>query len=235
MLLEHDLPVSLHERAARVWRHRECIEREAAALFGDLAAELAKTGHAELANRAAIAATDELRHAIRCRELVVAFSSAPPPPEPPRDLVLGPPSLAPGDRLLYTAVAVGCITESLSCALLLALREAATHPLVQTTIEEIVRDEIEHARIGWAVLAATARECDVGWLAPYLPAISAAAIADDVRPMAGDAELAGLGVLPRHRVNELVGETWRSVIAPGLERHGIHVPSEAWLPRAAGA
>ena len=123
--------------------------------------------------------------------------------------------------MLYAAVAVGCVTESLSCALLLALRQAATHTLVRATIEEIVKDEIEHARIGWSVLAAEAGERDVGWLAPYVPAIMAAAVDDDVTPMTGEAELAGLGVLPRARVRALVDETWTHVIAPGLARFGI--------------
>lgn len=234
MLLEHDLPVTSHERAARVWLHRERIEREAALLFVSLAGELDGLGHSELARRAATAATDEQRHAIRCRDLVTTLGGDCAVLETARVCVLGPRELSRRDRVLYAAVAIGCVTESLSCALLLELREAATHARVQATIDEVLKDEIEHARIGWAVLAAEAAQRDVSWLAQFLPAIATAAVADDVEPMAGDQELAGVGVLPRTRVNELVTETWMSVIAPGLDRYGIVVPALASrpLPRA---
>lgn len=234
MLLEHDLPVSSHERAARVWLHRERIEREAALLFACLARELDGLGHSDLARRAITAAADEERHAIRCRELVTTLGGDCTALEEARVCVLGPRELSPRDRALYAAVAIGCVTESLSCALLLELREAANHARVQATVDEVLKDEIEHARIGWALLAAEAAQRDVRWLAKYLPAIATAAVAEDVEPMAGDQELAGVGVLPRARVNDLVTETWMTVIGPGLDRYGIAVPAFAWrpLPRA---
>lgn len=222
MLLEHDLSVSPAARAAQIWRHREQIEREAAAQFHQLARELASAGNSELAKRATRAALDEQRHARRCRALVESLVGPDvAPADVPRRLTLGPATLSSRDRMLYAAVALGCVTESLSCALLLELKEAAVHPLVQATVAEIVTDEIEHARIGWAVLAAEAALRDVAWLTQYLPVIAAAAIADDVQPMAGEVELAGLGVLPRERVQALVAETWATVISPGLARVGI--------------
>jgi len=196
-------------------------------LFADLAADLATVGYPDLAKRAVAASGDEQRHVSRCRALVEALGSAPLPAEEARHVILGPDDLSPRDRMLYTAVAVGCVTESLSCALLLELRERATHPLVRSTVEEIVKDEIEHARIGWSVLAAEARARDVGWLGAHLAAMTSAAIAEDVTPMAGDDELAALGVLPRARVEVLVRETWNSVIAPGFARYGIHQPSSS--------
>ncbi len=226
--------MTLLERAARVWLHRERIEREAAELFTGLGRELDELGHADLARRAADAGADELRHAARCRELVIAMAGSLPPVETARTIVLGPRELSPRDRMLYAAVAIGCVTESLSCALLLGLRDAATHPQVQATIDEVLKDEIEHARIGWAVLATEAARRDVRWIGDYLPRITAAAVADDVVPMTGDDELAELGVLPRVRVQQLVSETWSSVIGPGLDRYGIVVPPNA-ARRPAGA
>ncbi len=225
MLLEHDLPVtgSNASYAAAVWHHRERIEREAALQFDALARELAACGHHELAARSGAAAEDERRHAVRCRSIVdtLTAGSATTPPIPARHLALGPATLAQRDRMLYAAVAIGCVTESLSCSLLLELRAAATHELVADTVADILRHEIEHARIGWAVLAAEAAHRDVGWIAAYLPAMGAAAVADDVTPMAGDSQLAGFGVLPLARVRELVAGTWAAVIAPGMARYGI--------------
>lgn len=221
MLLEHDMPVTAYERAAGVWLHRQRIELEAADLFATLGRDLAALGHADLAERATSAADDEQRHAVRCAELVAALGDCRVASEQPRSIAIGPQDLSARDRVLYVAVAVGCITESLSCALLLALREAATHPRVRATIDEVLRDEIEHARIGWALLDAEAARRDVGWIARYLPAMARAAVDDEVKPMSGDDELAGLGVLPRKQVERLVSETWTSVIGPGLRRYGV--------------
>jgi hypothetical protein len=227
MLLEHDMSVMLHLRAARVWQHRERIEREAATLFTHLAEELDIAGYTALARRAAQAAEDERRHAGRCRALVLALGGTPANDEPMRLVELGPRELPRRDRMLYAAVAIGCVTESLSCSLLLALREAATHAQVRATVDEVLADEIEHSRIGWSVLAAESARRDVRWLRNYLPAMAQAAYDEDVRPMVGDDELAGLGVLPRGQVSTIVSETWMTVIGRGLERHGILSASAA--------
>jgi hypothetical protein len=209
------------ERAARVWRKREQIEREAASLFDHLASELGLAGYAELARRARTAAEEERRHAGQCRALIEALAGPGAlPAHPPRRLSLGPIELRSRDRLLYAALALGCVTESLSCALLLELRESATHPLVAATVRDILTDEIEHARIGWALLAEEARRRDVSWVAGYIPAIAAAAVDDDVRPFVGD-DTSGLGVLSHARVRALVAETWTDVIRPGLAQYGI--------------
>jgi len=217
----------LHLRAARVWAHRQRIEHEAATLFTQLAEELDVTGYTALARRAAAAADDERRHAGRCRALVIALGGTPANDEPARVIELGPRHLTRRDRMLYAAVAVGCVTESLSCSLLLALREAAVHEQVRATVDEVLADEIEHSRIGWSVLAAESARRDVSWLRAHLPAMAAAAFDEDVKPMIGDDELAGLGVLPRGQVSSLVSETWTTVIGRGLERHGIAVASAA--------
>lgn len=215
------MPLTAHERAARVWLHRQRIELEAAAIFSSLGGDLAAIGYTDLAERALAAADDEHRHAVRCAELVTALGNGRFASEQPQILAIGPQELPARDRVLYVAVAVGCITESLSCALLLALREAAKHPRVRATIDEVLRDEIEHARVGWALLDAEAARRDVTWISRYLPAMARAAVDDDVKPMSGDDELAGLGVLPRKQVDSLVSQTWTSVIGPGLRRYGI--------------
>lgn len=218
-------------RAAAVWRHRARIELEAVTLFDRLGWALDGSGYGGLAARCRAAADDERRHARRCRALIEALGGEAEADDglAPAPFVLGPPELAPRDRALYAAVAVGCVTESLSCALLLELRRVAEQPLVAATIDEIVTDEIEHARIGWAVLAAEAERRDVTWLAAHLPAMAAAAVAEtspgaDVSAPRDEDSLAGLGVLPKARIRALVAETWSTVIGPGLARHGILLP-----------
>lgn len=222
MLLVDDVPVTA-PRAAAIWRHRLGIEREAAGHFGWLATRFAAAGDHDLAAQARRAAADELDHAGRCQAVIAALGGdATPPPRAPLP-ALGAVARPLADRTLYAAVAVGCVTESLSCALLLALRRVATHPQVVATLEAIVRDEIAHARLGWAALARAAARADVGWLGAHVDAMRAAAVADEVAAVAGDDALAGLGVLPRAEAAAAVAATWATVIVPGLARHGVVV------------
>lgn len=164
--------------AAQVWRRRATTEREAARLFGDLAGDLNALGvGSTLVARARTAARDEMRHAVRCEALVARFDSGISKPEPPRRLRLGPADLTPA---LFASVALSCVTETLSTALLLEMRERAADELVRRTVHEILRDEVEHSRIGWTHLAIEARRGRSGWLAPYLPAMLTAAVRDDL-------------------------------------------------------
>jgi hypothetical protein len=115
------------------------------------------------------------------------------------------------------------VTESLSCALLLELRTVATDRIVRATLDEIVKDEIEHARIGWAVLADHAARRDVGWLAAYVPAMLHDAIGDDAEPLTGaEPDRSGVGILTRARVAAIVEHACATVILPGLARSGVH-------------
>ncbi len=208
---------------ASTWRHRERVEHEAAALFATLADELDATGHAGLASRSRAAAADERRHAVRCRAIVEACDPALAPLPPGPAPLLGPAGLDRERRALYTSVAMGCVTETLSCALLLAMREVVTFAPVRAAVEEIVRDEIEHGRLGWAHLAACAQRQDVAWLAPHVGAMRDAALRHEVAPVPVADDLAGYGVLSRVGVASIVEATWRDVIVPGLARSGVIV------------
>lgn len=239
--LVDDLPPPARAAVAALWRYRERIEREAAALFAGLAADLAAAGLPGLAARARIAADDEARHAVRCRAIVDACRPDL-PPLPPRAVVVAPrgagdaPRAGAARRALYTSVAMGCVTETLSCALLLAMRDAARFGPSRAAIVEIVKDEIEHSRLGWAHLTAAAATGDVTWLAPHVAAMRADALRHDVAELptteaagpadAGDAaDLSAFGILPRARVTIVVEATWRDVIVPGLARHGVAAPA----------
>jgi hypothetical protein len=214
------------ERAAvaGLWRYREQVEREAAALFAALGADLAAAGLPALAARATAAADDERRHAIRCRAIIDGVAATPLAPIAPRPLSVTPPGPRdpdPSRRALYASVAIGCVTESLSCALLLAMREPATFPPTCSAIDEIIKDEIEHSRIGWAHLATAAGTGDVSWLAPHIAAMRTAALTHDVADLPTAPDLSAFGILPRARVAEVVDAAWRDVVAPGLARYGI--------------
>jgi hypothetical protein len=232
------IPPGQRTCVAAVWRQRERTEREACLLFASLAADLEATGEdRSLVAMARQAARDEERHAARCRELVARFAGSEAPPLPARRLRVEAGGLTRGQRALFAGVALSCVTETLSTALLLELREAAIDAAVKGTVREILKDEVDHARVGWAQLAAAARRGSVAWLAPHVAEMLRWAIPSSGTPSGTPSgaslpavpgggtgegpDLSGYGVLPRAKVREVVRNVWRDVLAPGLARFGV--------------
>ncbi len=219
MLLVDD--VLNRARVARAWLVRERVEREAALMFAGLARGLRGLGvGAAIPGLAEKAAADEEDHAARCRRIVEASEPGVAPLEPGAPARLGPAELGARERVIYEAVALSCVTETLSVALLGSMREVVTDALVGETVRRILRDEIEHARIGWAVLAAEARRGSVAWLAPHVAGMVRGAVAAGDREGEG-AELSGYGILTRARVDAVVRGTLDEVILPGLRSFQI--------------
>jgi hypothetical protein len=228
---------SARARAARLWTLRGRVELESAARFRTLAAELSAHAASDaVIGMAKQAAQDELRHAHLCGKLAEHFGGRPPPDPLPE---AGARRVAPGglegrDALLYELVALSCVTETLSTALLGALVEAARDTTAKEAMHSILRDEVRHSRLGWAFLA----ECHAAGardvVAPHLPALLAATLGSGafVSPPSdpGDAELAGYGELEHSASLRIVRECFAEVIFPGLARFGIDTSrGERWL------
>jgi hypothetical protein len=212
---------------ARAWRVRERVEREAARWFAGLAGGLRGAGFgAQIVQLAEQGAADERDHAERCRRIVEAHHAGLEPSGLPAQGRIGPAELQPRQRVIYEAVALSCVTETLSVALLGTMRPLITDGLVAETVHHILEDEIAHARLGWAVLAAEAKRGSVAWLAPHVPAMVRAALEPDGttldRPASGE-DLSAYGVLTRPRVDAAVRETLDQVILPGLRSFEIVV------------
>ncbi len=218
MLLGNDLLA-----LARAWQYREKIEREAADQFSRLAGELSRAGlPAVLVDMAEDAAVDERRHAEMCRRIVNQLHPGLARLQPRLGVALGPRQLSPPRRALYASVAISCVTESLSAALLLEIHERATDDLVRRTAHDILKDEVSHSRLGWAHLALAAEQGDVQWLGSYVPAMLDAAIASDVAPMSAEpVDGSGYGILPASVVADIAQATIDQVIHPGLARFGV--------------
>lgn len=222
--------------AARVWRSRARTEMEAAARFTRLAGELAACDAVgPVIAMAHEAASDEVRHAEKCVQLVREFEGA--------DFQLGelsiasavaPNGLASRERLLYEVVAMSCVTETLSAALLGELVARATDSLVHETMHGILRDEVNHARLGWAHLAAERERGVADVIGPSLPAMLAGTVSDELfaswAEHPAQATLSGLGSLDRVDRRRIFCDTLSQVIFPGLQRFGVDTHSgEKWL------
>jgi hypothetical protein len=222
--------------AARVWRYRQRMELEAAERFRCLAEKLSSFGASEaVVAMARRASSDELRHAERCRDLVCHFGGTVGSPPAVETCSVAPRVLDARDRLLYEVVALSCVTETLSTALLGVLVERARDSVARNALHSILRDEVGHSRLGWAYLAEEhargARDCVSAWL----PAMLSATLSDELFSPVSDAceldhALAGLGSLERRERQRTVRETLLVVIFPGLEHFGIATThGRAWL------
>ncbi len=236
-------------RAAALWTYRAAAEREAEARFRRLSVELEQVkADPIVVGLSAQAAQDEARHHVLCVELARALndraepSKAPKPPGAERRQAPAPPPVHLGrpdrrEQVLAEVVAMSCVTETLSAALLVEMRAQACDPQVRQTVHEVLCDEVDHSRLGWAHLAAEAGRGRVNWLAPHLPAMLAATVHEelfeDSAPEDATSEvLAGLGGLRRHTRRELFTGTMLGVVFPGLRRFGVDTSlAEAWLER----
>jgi hypothetical protein len=220
--------------AANAWARRFLIETEASVRFGELAHRIWQAGGlptlVELAERAA---GDERRHAAHCAHYVREFGGEVPPPVS-RVIEYAPSRLTPEQRLAYEVVAQSCVAETQSTATLVTLLDAAQDPRLKSVLQELTRDEVQHARLGWAYLAWAQSRMDLHFLEPLLPGmISGSAgpeIFTDGPTESEDERLLRVGVIPRSRRRRLYLETLQSVVLPGFEAHGLNTgPVRAWL------
>jgi hypothetical protein len=137
--------------------------------------------------------------------------------------------------VLYEVVALSCITETLSAALLGAMVEQATDARVRETVHRVLRDEVEHSRLGWAHLALEHGRGHGRFLGDYLPAMLAGTVTDDLfhgGDLSPEAEevLAGFGALRPSDGKAIFAATMRQVVFPGLERFGVDTSAgERWI------
>ncbi len=216
-----------HIAAARVWSTRLWSELEAAARFRALVPALiagqASRGVVAMAERAA---ADELRHAALCRQLVEHFGG-PAPPEPTIVVVepVAPLEVAPSQRVLFEVIALSCVTETLSTALLAELIRPAVDRECKRVMRSILRDEVRHSRLGWAYLAEQHARGAPDCVGPHLASMLQATLGSDFwRATPRHAEvtdLVGLGQLEHAQRQRIVLETLQHVVFPGLERFGV--------------
>lgn len=212
----------------RVWRNRQRIEIEAARLFSLLAEEIEGWRGPEdpVAILARQAAKDEMRHELLCRE-ILALSSEPLELGVPGAYRLGAKEFSVAKHVLYASVAIGCVTETLSTALLIEMRKRALPGLIRDTVHEILEDEVDHSRIGWAELALQSKHSDVTWLAAYVPSMIEDALNGEIDAMldsdSSKLDLSPWGILPAKEAQRIMQETLVIVVRPGLARFGIHI------------
>ena len=159
------------------WERRARSELRVARTFALMGAPLARVhADAQVIELVARAVSDEERHSELCRQLAEIYGGARVPPPNVDDVVL-PTFGAPDERLEVAILVAGmcCINETIATAWIEACLAVATAPIALAANRGHLRDEIDHARIGWAHLASDAvtpaiREELGAWVFPLLRA-----------------------------------------------------------------
>jgi hypothetical protein len=95
-------------------------------------------------------------------------------------------------------------------ATLVTLLDAASNAHLRTVLQELARDEVQHARLGWAYLAWAKDRLDLSFLSAFLPAMATAATGEDLfqpgPPEADDPRSSARASCPSATV---AGSIWR--------------------------
>jgi len=225
----------LRARVAATWAFRTRAEIEAAARFARMANELAEAGAMEVVVRgAADASADEMRHRDLCARLAARWGA----PDaihhvPPRERI-GRSDMEPRDRLLWEVVAVCCVSETMNTSLLTRCLEVAKDAEIRSTLHELLEDEVRHARLGWAHLAAERAVSRGEFLRDVLPLVLEASVEPgflEGHAHAGWTDaLYDYGELPSAELVQIYRDTLNLVVFPGLDAVGVDTSTgRAWL------
>jgi hypothetical protein len=171
------------------------------------------------------AAEDEERHGEICRRVASAYRGADLVPRLPARALL--PLRTPGDPELELAlylIEASCLGETIGTLFIKESLDAASSPLARAALRELLTDEVEHARLGFAYLAAPYvgarhREAISGWLPRLFQSTLDYWKMPSPRPM--PRALAAHGCLSAAQVDSLVWTALREIALPGLAYLGL--------------
>lgn len=216
--------LSPSERALLVnlWRSQAATERRVARSFELVRDALVARGDdAGLVAVSERAIDDEMRHASLCMELASRYAGrvVSPPPELPHEHPTHPGASEPLRRALFV-LGQCALNETLASAYLDACLEVAEHPLPRAALSELLSDEIDHARIGWA-FASTLDDGARDALQPWLLPLAVSNLRMWRQLSLPEGELAPHGVPPKEKVREALLNAVRELVIPGFERFGF--------------
>jgi hypothetical protein len=206
-----------------------------------MATELAEVGAAPVVVQGAQnASADEARHRDLCAVIAARFGE----PNaknfiPPRTRI-GRSDMDPRDRLLWEVVAVCCISETMNTSLLTRCQEITKDPQIRDTVHELLTDEVRHAQLGWAHLAAERAAGRGEFLRDVLPVMLEASIEpgflEGTLQAPWTEALYDYGELPAPELVQIYCETVTEVVFRGLDAMGVDTSlGREWLSKRAPA
>lgn len=230
------LPHATRETLAGVWWSQAATEARVASSFAIVRDALdARGADPGLIDVSARAVDDEMRHATLCLDVAERYAGR--ALAPPDDLPFAHPAHPDASEDLRRALHVigqCALNETFAAAYLEASLAGAERPLARAALSELLSDEVDHARIGWAFAStlddATRAELG-GWILPLaignLRMWRQLALPDDPK-----GELVAHGVPSKETVAGALREAVEALVIPGFARFGFDVEGlRAWSAR----
>lgn len=235
--LQH-LSLSERQELARHWLERSASERRVGTSFTVIRDTLIEVqARDELVELASRAIDDEARHAEIARVVASRFwgEELPAPPLLPFS---APEHRGASRRLTCHLWVVGqcSLNETFASAVLEASLAHTTAGLAKAALRELLSDEIDHARIGWAHLAGL-DAAQRGAIQPRLLSLTRANVKmwrDTPRLYPSSPALVEQGALSRELIEGALLAAVRELVAPGFAALGFDVsPIVRWLDSGA--
>lgn len=228
-----DLDPSIRTALAEVWWVQSATELRVASSFDVVHRALTALGaEPPLVALAARAVDDEHRHAALCLEMSRRLSGAPVEAPPPLPIQQPSHPLALDDHERHALFVVGqcAFNETFANGYLTTAYHGATSPLARAAIGELLRDEIDHSRLGWAYLStvpASRRARLSDWLVPLAITNLREWIESATRH---ERSFTAHGVPSGEAVREALHEVMREVMVPGFAHVGLDTRNlEIWV------
>ncbi|MCC7539153.1 MAG: hypothetical protein IT379_23225, partial [Deltaproteobacteria bacterium] len=165
------LPHELRRRVGTIWAERARTELGAGSGFAQVVVGLYALGaRAEVLALATRAAGEEVAHAQSCRRLAELYLGKPVAmPRAKRVSMPAHPGANEPLRATLHVIGLSCLNETIAADFVARCLDASEVPEVRDACTTHLRDEIGHARVGWAHLASGALDArDRRVLAPWM-------------------------------------------------------------------
>lgn len=221
--------------AAHLWLGRASGELESTRAFRWIADACRTIGAHEIVPLAERAVFDEERHGEICTRVAAAYHGGDvvPPVSPPSQVPLRTPDDPELAVALYL-VDASCLSETIGATTIESCLRATTAPLAKAALRELLTDEIEHARMGWAYLGAPhlgrRRAAELG---PWLPTLFAGMLDFWKALVLAPTPPAILthGCLPFERLEPMVLGALADLALPGFAHVGVDTAAGAEFVR----
>jgi len=231
------LAPDVRQLLGRIWAGRAMSELGAGSGFAQVIVGLYAFGaHPEVLSLATRAAHQEVEHARMCHALAELYLGEP-VPMPIAKKVGMPPHEGASDPLRATLHVIGlcCFNETIAVEFVARCRDAAEAPAVARATSVHLRDEIGHARVGWAHLGsdrldAADRRAIRRWM-PRLVKANGEMWLERISRLP-ERGVPGHGYPSVRDLHRGVRKALQEVVIPGLAEAGIDVSSAAREARA---
>jgi hypothetical protein len=229
------------ERLAAIWLSQAATELRVASSFAIVhRALVALDAEKSLIDLAERAVDDEHRHAVLCRDVAERYlgEETVEPPTLPFAFPQHTTAASEQERQALFVIGQCAFNETFASAYLSASLELATTPLARAAIRELLSDEVDHARLGWAYLQTLPKALQQGiqgWLLP-LAVCNLREWRSIEYPIAEEEEAiyAPFGIPSKRVIESALLAAVEGMILPGLGRFGYDTAQlSTWFAQGA--